>query len=221
MAYTVQALCQFSVCTARHVHDCFADFVAKNLSVDVSVPSVPGYTTLMSVFGWIIIHQNVDSNFNWYRLWADYKAGFGSIDADFWLGLEKMHLLTSSQAYRLRVEVQEETTGDWYSAEYWTFTIGDETNEWYRIHVDGYSGDAGDRMRVCQQTRWSMNGMNFTTRDRDNDNYAAGNCARFSVGAWWFNSCNCVCLTCRNIFHGWSPVLGASLNVGRSCQVPV
>jgi len=122
MAYTVQALCQFSVCTARHVHDCFADFVAKNLSVDVSVPSVPGYTTLMSVFGWIIIHQNVDSNFNWYRLWADYKAGFGSIDADFWLGLEKMHLLTSSQAYRLRVEVQEETTGDWYSAEYWTGT---------------------------------------------------------------------------------------------------
>jgi len=56
----------------------------------------------MSVFGWIIIHQHLDNAFDWNRSWANYKAGFGSIDANFWLGLEKMHLLTSAQPYRLR-----------------------------------------------------------------------------------------------------------------------
>jgi len=60
----------------------------------------------MSVFGWIIILQRaVTSGAGWhYMSWDEYKAGFGSIDtADlkFWLGLEKMHLLTSSQPYRL------------------------------------------------------------------------------------------------------------------------
>jgi len=61
----------------------------------------------MSIFGWITIHQHLGDDFNWNLTWDEYKAGFGSIDGDFWLGLEKMHLLTQSQPYRLRVEVQQ------------------------------------------------------------------------------------------------------------------
>jgi len=34
------------------------------------------------------------------------------------------HLLTSNQPYRLRMEMREESTGLWYSVEYWTFQIG-------------------------------------------------------------------------------------------------
>ena len=83
-------------------------------------------------FGWIMTHQHLGHAFNWNLTWVDYKAEFGSIDADFWLGLEKMHLLTSSQPYRLRVEVQERSASLWYSAEYWSFKIGDELNDKYR-----------------------------------------------------------------------------------------
>ena len=32
------------------------------------------------------------------------------------------------------------------------------------------------------------NGMMFTTKDRDNDNYGS-NCAMNRIGAWWFNKC--------------------------------
>ena len=80
----------------------------------------------MSVFAWIIIHQHLGFAFNWSLPWADYKAGFGSTDADFWLGLEKTHLLTSSRPYRLRVEMQQKDMELWFSAEYWSFKIGDE-----------------------------------------------------------------------------------------------
>jgi len=48
----------------------------------------------MSVFEWIIIHQHLGHSFDWQLNWADYKNGFGSIEADFWLGLERMHLLS-------------------------------------------------------------------------------------------------------------------------------
>ena len=64
----------------------------------------PGSVTLMSVFCWIVIHQRINDNLDWELPWADYKAGFGSIDSNFWLGLENMHLLTSSQPYRLMTE---------------------------------------------------------------------------------------------------------------------
>ena len=105
----------------------FIGFVATNLTINITIPSQSEPVLVMSVFGWIIIHQRtLSSGFNWRKSWADYKNGFGSVDAaDFWFGLEKMHLLTSSQHYRLRVEVKDKSDNLWYSAEYSSFKIGD------------------------------------------------------------------------------------------------
>ena len=85
-----------------------------NVTIDVTIPTQSDPVPVMSVFGWIIIHQHLGYTFDWNLTWADYKAGFGSIDADFWLGLEKMHLMTSSQPYRLRIEMQIYYSNLWY-----------------------------------------------------------------------------------------------------------
>ena len=164
----------------------------------------------MSVFDWIIIHQRLGYTFHWNLTWAHYKAGFGSIDADFWLGLEKVHLLTSSQPYRLRVEVHERSTDLWYSAEYWSFKIGDELNTKYRLEVSEYSGDAGDSLQY--EGDWDgngnygfyyHNGMKFSTYDQDNDLSSGGNCAPTRGGGWWFNNCFWACLTCDQSYSEW------------------
>jgi len=83
--------------------NCFTGYVASNLSIEITVPTLSDPVVVMSVFDWIIIHQHLGKDFDWNRTWDEYKAGFGSIDGNFWLGLEKMHLLTQSQPYRLRV----------------------------------------------------------------------------------------------------------------------
>jgi len=69
----------------------------------MTIPTQQDTIPLMSVFGWIIIHQHVDDTLNWDLPWANYKAGFGSVESNFWLGLENMHLLTSSKPYRLSI----------------------------------------------------------------------------------------------------------------------
>jgi len=86
---------------------CFTGYVATNLTIDITVPTLSDPVRIMSVFDWIIIQQHLGKDFNWNLTWDEYKAGFGFIDDNFWLGLEKMHLVTKCRPYRLRVEVQQ------------------------------------------------------------------------------------------------------------------
>ena len=196
----------------KYYANCFAVFVATNLTINITIPTQSDPVPVMSVFGWIIIHQRLDYTSDWSLPWADYKAGFGSIDADFWLGLEKVHLLTSSQPYRLRVEMQQSPTSLWFSAEYWSFKIGDEVNYKYRLEVSGYSGDAGDALQFegIWQTgvagRKLHNGMKFSTYDQDNDR-SGNNCALMRNAGWWFNFCELCCLT-SGVKHQWKMLSG-------------
>ena len=113
----------------------YADAVADEVNDTVNVPtqaSVP----VQLIFGWIIWMRRIGNSFNWQLKWSSYKTGFGSFDGDnFWLGLERMHLLTSSSRYRLRVEFQ--FSDQWFSVEYWSFAIGGEMTTQYRLTVDG------------------------------------------------------------------------------------
>jgi len=88
------------------------------------------------------------------------------------------------------------------SAEYWTFQIGDEATDKYRLDVDGYSGDVSDPLQRPYMPGIWHNGMMFTTYDADNDNNA-DNCAQSYNGGWWFNNCAEVCPTCTGVsFYG-------------------
>ena len=188
----------------------FVGFVATNLTIDVRIPNETALVPVMSVFGWIMIQQRHGYTFDWNLPWADYKAGFGSTDADYWFGLEKIHLLTSSQPYRLRVEVQHRSTNLWYSAEYWSFKLGDELNDKYRLEVAGYSGDAGNSLQWEGDRNgngnffvYHQNFEYFSTYDRDNDQKRRGKCASMHQGGWWFNQCFTACLTCKKSSFAW------------------
>jgi len=122
-------------------------FQASNATIDLSVPTQPGTISVQSIFCWIIVQENNgDDSFDWMLPWADYKAGFGSLGSNYWLGLERLHLLTSVQPYRLRVEVKQLSDGRWFSAEYWSFQIGDETTDQYRLDISGYTENAGNSL---------------------------------------------------------------------------
>ena len=114
------------------------------------------------------------------RRWNDYKAGFGSLTAEFWLGNDKIHRLTTSRPSSLRVEL-EDWNGVKAFAKYGKFNISDEQAQ-YRLEVGSYSGTAGDSLAV-------HNNMAFTTKDRDNDRLGE-NCAAKYFGAWWYNHCH-------------------------------
>ena len=90
---------------------------------------------------------------DFYRGWEDDKRGFGNLNGEFWLGLDKIHRLTSSGKYRLRVDLEDWDEKTAY-AQYRFFSVGDEESK-YKLSFDtvsySYSGK-GSGHNKC--TRW-------------------------------------------------------------------
>ena len=91
--------------------------------------------------GWTVFQKRLDGSVDFYRNWTDYKQGFGNLSGEFWLGLDKIHRLTSQTNNKLRVEL-EDFDGNTSYAEYDTFAVADETDN-YTLSVGNYSGKCG------------------------------------------------------------------------------
>ena len=129
--------------------------------------------------GWTVFQRRVNGSVDFYRNWTDYQNGFGDLMGEFWLGLDKIHLLTTSNT-TLRVDLEDSNENKAF-AKYSTFKVGNVFSK-YQLTVEGYRGTAGDSLA-------HHNYMKFSTPDRDNDAHPALHCAHFRRGAWWYNSC--------------------------------
>ena len=133
--------------------------------------------------GWTVFQRRRDGSEDFYRGWADYVAGFGNLKREFWLGLDRINCLTSvAPRTELRVDLAD-FEGNYKYAQYSFFSVGNSGTN-YRLKIASYTGTAGDSLAY-------HNGMQFSTKDRDNDQYSGGNCVTYRGwrGAWWYNNC--------------------------------
>ncbi|KFP60481.1 Tenascin-N, partial [Cariama cristata] len=127
--------------------------------------------------GWIVFQRRSTGEVDFYKRWKNYVEGFGDPTGEFWLGLDKLHNLTSSSPIRYELRVDLRTATESVYAVYDFFQVASSRDR-YRLSVGNYRGNAGDAMTY-------HNGWKFTTWDRDND-VALSNCALTHHGAWWY-----------------------------------
>ena len=84
--------------------------------------------------GWTVFQMRLNGSVDFYLNWSDYKLGFGSLRSEFWLGLDKIHRLTSDDNNMLRVDL-EDFEGNTVYAEYNTFGVMSE-NDKYKLILD-------------------------------------------------------------------------------------
>ena len=89
--------------------------------------------------GWTVIQKRLDGSVDFQRGWNDYKRGFGNVNGEFWLGLDKMNRLTKTKS-RLRVEL-EDTKGNTAYAEYDFFAVASE-RALYKMSLGSYYGES-------------------------------------------------------------------------------
>ena len=88
--------------------------------------------------GWTVFQKRLDGSVDFYRYWNDYKRGFGDLCGEFWLGLDKIHRLTSDNNNTLRVDL-EDFEGNTAYAEYNLFGVMSEKDK-YKLILGSYSG---------------------------------------------------------------------------------
>lgn len=107
--------------------------------------------------GWIVIQNRIDGDLDFFRTWNEYKEGFGNIFGEFWMGLEKLHELTSSRLHELRIDL-EDFEGKQKHAIYSAFVVSDEASSYAMSVLGKYSGTAGDSLKY-------HGGMKFSTHE--------------------------------------------------------
>ncbi|XP_039950759.1 techylectin-5A-like isoform X1 [Bactrocera tryoni] len=130
---------------------------------------------------WTIIQRRQSNDTDFYREWVEYERGFGDLNANFFLGLDKVHALTHSRSHELWFQL-EDFQNEKRVAKYESFAIGNAQDKYELIALGQYSGTAGDSFSAHR-------GEKFTTKDSHNDKNS-DNCAVLYTGAWWYQKCH-------------------------------
>lgn len=152
----------------------------------------PVYCDSEDGVGWEVIQRRVQGNINFNRSWSQYKAGFGELNQDMWLGLDKVSRISYS-GLRGILKVKLKTAGPahaTYFAEYDYFKVGNEDSN-YKLSIGLYDrkSTAGDSFTPSSSYPiHNLDGQPFSTYDRDND-ATAGNCAWDYGSGWWHRNC--------------------------------
>uniref|UniRef100_A0A8C5P9Q7 Fibrinogen C-terminal domain-containing protein n=1 Tax=Leptobrachium leishanense TaxID=445787 RepID=A0A8C5P9Q7_9ANUR len=130
--------------------------------------------------GWTVIQRRRDGSVNFDQLWESYKTGFGTLNGEFWLGLEKMYQISEQGQYLMHIELQDWEQNTKYMEA--MFHLGGPSTA-YNLQIIGQvKGDLENALSDFRQQA-------FSTRDRDHDLKSHVNCAKHLSGGWWFSTC--------------------------------
>ncbi|MBN3317169.1 ANGL4 protein, partial [Atractosteus spatula] len=139
------------------------------------------YCEMTAEGGQTVVQRRQDGSVDFDQPWQAYKNGFGSLDGEFWLGLEKIHALSKQGSYVLHVQLTD--WDDKAQSIQLPFQLdGEGTN--YSLHLQ-------ERPLGSVESALSSepSGLPFSTQDRDNDSKLDMNCAKHLTGGWWFSNC--------------------------------
>ena len=141
--------------------------------------------------GWTVIQRRENNATDFYRGWQEYKTGFGKLDGNFWLGLEKIHRITQIENHELLVTMVH-PDGKTFTSKYDLFKVDSAATD--------YQLDLGEFIKADKHDGGNSfsyhDNQKFSTFDRDNDK-SLENCAEKHHGAWWYKSCHEVNLNGR------------------------
>ncbi|XP_062567876.1 fibroleukin-like, partial [Saccostrea cucullata] len=120
--------------------------------------------------GWTTIQKRMDGSLSFDRNWIRYKIGFGSPEAEVWIGNDVIHQLTKEKTSSLYVTITLQNGTTLYEM-YDRFSVSNEAGKYQLFLAGAATGTLGDSMRSHD-----LSGMSFSTWDGDNDGWSDIKC---------------------------------------------
>ena len=157
-------------------------YVIPNYCKDDHLEAEAYCDTINGGGGWLVVQRRQDGSVDFNRTWLEYEDGFGKLTGEFWYGLRALHCLTGQGGWEMRMDIKL-ANGTSIFLQYEQFKVASAKDK-YKLTVGGFQGTTTDPMAY-------HNGMNFTTRDSDNDRRRSSNCAQSygPGGGRWYNNC--------------------------------
>lgn len=142
--------------------------------------------------GWTIIQRRQDGSINFNQNFETYQKGFGYLEGEYWIGLDRINQLTQSPyqhntTLRVKMCTFDEECGE---TRYNNFKVLRNVYN-YRAYVTGFdpNSTAGDAMGEDADVNRTVHLQSFSARNRDVDSSRTTHCARESYSGWWHNQC--------------------------------
>jgi hypothetical protein len=150
--------------------------------------------------GWTVVQRQFSGDVDFQRNYRNYINGFGNVSGDHWLGLDKIHALTtipgSTSSLRIDFQLYNGTRG----YQLYANVSVDTSASGYMLHVTGTPHDLSTLNVPLAPTAiytnglYRNNGRLFSTMDHDVN---GDDCTRTTSyggggGGWWFNRCSFV-----------------------------
>ncbi|XP_074660943.1 techylectin-5B-like [Tubulanus polymorphus] len=161
----------------------------------------------------IISNRVVDGDFD--KSWDQYKTGFDNGNpklTSYWIGFDTLYPLLNQpslkRVYKLKIYILLNNNSK-ANLFFENFHVGSEASGNFTMTYSKMAPNVkwGDAMS-------SINGSQFSTRDKDHDSSPGKSCAQVMGGGWWYNDCTDASL------HGlwnrmtWDTMLPALRNIG-------
>ncbi|KPU74083.1 uncharacterized protein Dana_GF22042, isoform C [Drosophila ananassae] len=127
--------------------------------------------------GWMEVYYKNNTSTELNQTYDQYINGFGDIFGEHFIGLEKLHTLTSQKPHEVRLNVYG---GIYYEVICENFVVGGRSEGYSLKQIDGCRGDTS-HFNLIQGTK-------FSTFDRDQDGSPDHNWARELGYGFWFGS---------------------------------
>ncbi|XP_061696352.1 angiopoietin-related protein 4 [Syngnathoides biaculeatus] len=133
--------------------------------------------------GWTVVQNRQDGSVDFDQLWSAYEKGFGNLNGEFWLGLEKIHSIAKNGGYVLQIKLSD--WGNDLASIRLPFQLGGEETH-YSLRIQEVTTFSPLESALGSD---AASGLPFSTRDQDNDHKKDANCAKHLSGGWWFSNC--------------------------------
>ncbi|XP_071835743.1 zonadhesin-like isoform X2 [Apostichopus japonicus] len=88
--------------------------------------------------GWTVLQRRRLDSVNFNRSWKDFRNGFGFLGSEFWIGNDKIAVLTNQKRYQLRLDF-ENVAGETYYVTYDEFRISDEWGDYFISNLGSFA----------------------------------------------------------------------------------